>query len=381
MSTIKGAKRVLFDLKKNGYEAFIVGGAVRDHLLGMPLSDIDITTNAKPHQVAKLFKTKPTGVKYGTVTVFMGDETYEVTTYRIDGNYLDSRHPDEVIYTETAEEDVKRRDFTINGLLMNEKNEIIDYVDGKKDLERKMIQTIGDPYLRFNEDALRMLRAFYFQSKLGFQISKETRDAITSLKDKLKDIAMERILVEMIKILKGPFVKKALHSIYTTGVYEVLPGLDKGILHVKDMEEIPFVDAFFVLSFSLHGSIPSSWPFSNKHKHRYETAMALVKQNHYDAYTLYTYGIDLCLLSNRVSYMLGKSKNLKTQIEEMYQNLPIQSDTDLKLKSQELIALSGKKAGAWVSELQREMVIEVINQRLKNEKEALILYANMRLKG
>jgi tRNA nucleotidyltransferase (CCA-adding enzyme) len=378
MSTIKGAKRVILDLKRNGYEAFIVGGAVRDHLLGLPINDIDITTNAKPFQVSKIFKTKPTGIKYGTVTVFMGEETYEVTTYRIDGNYLDSRHPEEVVYSESAEEDVKRRDFTINGLLMNEKNEIIDYVEGKKDLEIKMIRTIGDPTERFNEDALRILRAFYFQSKLGFQIDKDTRDAITNLRSKLNQVSNERILAEMIKILKGPHVKRALHSLYTTGVYTVLPGIDQGISYVKDMEEIPFVDAFFVLSFSLHGSVPKEWTFSNKHRHRYETAIFLVKQNHYDAYTLYTYGIDLCLLANRVSFMLGKTKNLKAQIEHMYEKLPIQSDLDLKLKAQEMITLSGKKAGAWVKDLQKEMVIEVINHRLKNEKEALVEFAKKR---
>ena len=379
MSTLKGAKRVIYELKKNGYEAFIVGGAVRDHILGMPLSDVDITTNAKPFQVAKLFKTKPTGLKYGTVTVLMGEETYEVTTYRIDGEYLDSRHPSEITYAESVIEDVSRRDFTINGLLMTEQGEIIDHVSGKEDIERKMIKTIGDPYQRFNEDALRILRAFYFQSKLGFLIDKETREAITSLKHKLNEVAMERILVELIKILKGPFVKKAIHSMITTEVASVLPGLEKGFYFVKDMEEFPFVDAFFILSFHLNGSIPKDWTFSNKHRHRYETALEIIKNNTYDAYTLYTYGLDLCLLSNRVSYMLGISPNMKQAIEHRYQNLAIQSDLDLKLKATELILLSGKKAGAWVKQIQTEMVIEVLNNRLKNEKEALIAFAKKRL--
>ncbi|MDX9692317.1 MAG: CCA tRNA nucleotidyltransferase, partial [Acholeplasmataceae bacterium] len=127
MSTLKGAKWVLNDLQKNGFEAFIVGGAVRDYLLKEPLNDIDITTIAKPHEVSKIFKTKPTGLKYGTVTVFMHEETYEVTTYRIDGEYTDSRHPESVTFSETVIEDVMRRDFTINGMLMNAKGEIIDH--------------------------------------------------------------------------------------------------------------------------------------------------------------------------------------------------------------------------------------------------------------
>lgn len=375
MSTIRGAKKVIYELKKQHYEAYIVGGAVRDHILKQPTTDIDITTNAKPHQVAKIFKTKPTGLKYGTVTVFMGDETFEVTTYRVDGQYIDSRHPEDVLFVESVEEDVKRRDFTSNGLLMTEKEEIIDYVDGRADLQLKIIKTIGNPIDRFNEDALRIMRAFYFQSKLGFQIEKETRDAITEMKDKLKDIAMERILNEMIKLLQGGHVKKALKSMITTGVHEVLPGLKEGIIYAEDMDEIPFVDAFFTLCFTLSGSVPASWPFSNKHRHRYETARMLSESNQtFDPYTLYTYGIDLCLLANRVNYMLKKTKNLTNKIELDYKNLPIQSDLDLKLRATEIIALANKKAGAWVKNLQTEMVVEVLNRRLKNEKSELERY-------
>jgi len=375
MSSINSAKKVIYDLKKQGYEAYIVGGAVRDHILKQPTSDIDITTNAKPHQVSKIFKTKPTGLKYGTVTIFLGDETFEVTTYRVDGEYVDNRHPEEVTFCETVEEDVKRRDFTINGILMTEKGELIDYVNGRADLQMKIIKTIGEPKQRFTEDALRMMRAFYFQSKLGFQIEKETRDAITEMKDNLKSVAMERITNEMIKILQGGYVKKALKSMVTTGVHEVIPGLKQGIEYAEQMDEIPFVDAFFTLCFTLNGSIPSEWPFSNKHRHRYETARMLAATNQaFDPYTLYTYGIDLCLLANRVNYMLKKTPNLKNKIEHDYKNLPIQSDLDLKLRATEMIAIANKKAGAWVKNLQTEMVTEVLNRRLKNEKSALEQY-------
>ena len=375
MSTMKNAKFVINDLKKKGFEAYIVGGAVRDHILRIPLTDIDITTNAKPHEVSKIFRTKPTGLKYGTVTVFMNDETFEVTTYRIDGEYQDGRHPDNITFAETVEEDVKRRDFTINGLLMNERNEIIDYVDGKNDINAKIIRTIGNPIDRFNEDALRMMRAFYFQSKLGFQIDALTRDAIYESRYRLKEVAMERILNELIKMLQGTHVKRAIQSIVTTKVHEVLPGLEKGFLYTQKLDEMPFVDAFFALAFTLNGSIPPEWPFSNKHKHRYEVASTLAKKHQdFDPYTLYTYGIDLCLLANRVNFMLGRSKNLKTKIENDYENLPISSDLDLKLRATEIMKLTNKKAGSWLKNLQTEMVIEVLNRRLKNEKSALEAY-------
>lgn len=375
MGTLKGARKIIEVLQKSGYEGYIVGGAVRDHLLRIPLTDVDITTNAKPHQVAKLFTTKPTGLKYGTVTIIMHDETYEVTTYRIDGDYVDGRHPEEVTFAVTAEEDVKRRDFTINGLLMTEKGEIIDYIDGQLDLRARIIRTIGNPVDRFNEDALRMMRAFYFQAKLGFQIDKTTRDAIETLRFKLHDIAMERIMNEMLKLLKGEHVRRALQTMVSTKVHEVLPGLEKGILYIQKMEEIPFIDPFFILCFILNGSIPESWPFSNKHRHRYETAMMLANTyKTFDPYTLYTYGLDLCLLANRVSHMLGRVKNMKNKIEEDFNHLPIQSDLDLKLRATDMIRIADKKAGAWVKKLQTEMVIEILNHRLMNEKSELEAY-------
>jgi len=381
MGTLKGARKIIEVLKKSGYEGYIVGGAVRDHLLRIPLTDVDITTNAKPHQVAKLFTTKPTGLKYGTVTIIMHDETYEVTTYRIDGDYLDGRHPEEVTFAVTAEEDVKRRDFTINGLLMTETGEVIDYVDGQLDLRARIIRTIGNPSDRFNEDSLRIMRAFYFQAKLGFQIDKTTQIAIESYRFKLKDIAMERIMNEMLKMLKGDHVRRALQTMVHTKVHEVLPGLEKGILYIQKMEEIPFIDPFFILCFILNGSIPESWPFSNKHRHRYETAMMLANTyKTFDPYVLYTYGLDLCLLANRVSHMLGRVKNMKNKIEEDFNNLPIQSDLDLKLRATDIIRIADKKAGAWVKKLQTEMVVEVLNQRLKNEKSELEAYVLKRVK-
>lgn len=381
MGTLKGAKKIIETLKRSGYEAYIVGGAVRDHLLRIPLTDVDITTNAKPHQVAKLFTTKPTGVKYGTVTVFVQEETYEVTTYRIDGDYLDSRHPEGVTYAESAIEDVKRRDFTINGLLMDEKGEIIDHVDGRLDLNARIIRTIGNPKDRFTEDALRMMRAFYFQAKLGFQIDKTTRDAILEQRDLLKNIAMERIMNELLKTLKGDHVRRALQTMVTTRVHEVLPGLEEGIPYVLKMEEMPFVDPFFILCFTLHGSIPDAWPFSNKHRHRYETAIMLINTyKTFDPYVLYTYGLDLCLLANRVSHMLGRAKNMKNKIEEDFNSLPIQSDLDLKLRASDIIHIAHKKAGAWVKKLQTEMVIEVLNKRLKNETSELEAFVIKRTK-
>ncbi|MFP4187069.1 MAG: CCA tRNA nucleotidyltransferase [Acholeplasmataceae bacterium] len=376
MGTISGAKRILRDLKRAGYEGYIVGGAVRDYLLKRPITDVDITTNARPYQVAKIFRTKPTGLKYGTVTVLLQKDTYEVTTYRVDGTYLDGRHPEAIAYSDSVIEDVKRRDFRINGLLMDERGEIFDHVHGKDDLRNRLIQTIGDPVERFNEDALRMMRAFYFQAKLGFRIEEKTLRAISDHKGRLTDVAMERIQVELIKMLKGKYAKKAIESVVSTGVHAVLPGLKKGMEYVVTMDEVPFVDAFFTLCFTLEKDVPAAWPFSNKHRHRYRTASMLANSYaSFDPVTLYTYGLDHCLLANKVSFMLKRAPNLKSRIERDFENLPIKSELDLKVRAPELIRLLDRKPGAWLSALQKDMVKKVLRNELKNDKDALIEYA------
>jgi len=300
MSTLDRAMKVVSILKQNGYEAYVVGGAVRDHLLKTSLTDIDITTNAKPYQVAKHFKTKPTGIKYGTVTVLFGSDTFEVTTFRIDGPYQDSRHPEEVSFEATVEDDVKRRDFTINGLLMDENKEIMDYVGGKEDLQLKLIRAIGDPKIRFEEDALRMMRAFYFQSKLGFQIEKDTRQSMADNRLLLNNIAKERILNETLKVLREPHQLKALKTLDTTLISEVLPGLSKGIKYIVDTQKDPlFIDSFFSLCFSLNGSVPSEWKFSNIARNKYEKVVELVNQKReLTNLDLYTYGLEISILSN-----------------------------------------------------------------------------------
>jgi len=376
MKTLNNAQLVLRILKNNGYEAYIVGGAVRDQLLKRNISDIDITTNAKPYQVSKLFDAKPTGIKYGTVTVFFRKESFEITTYRIDGPYQDSRHPDQVTFAQTVIEDVKRRDFTINGLLMDEELKIYDYVDGMSDIQSKFIRAIGDPYLRFSEDAIRMLRAIYFQSKLGFQITKETREAIYDLRDKLQSVAMERVLLELVKILKEKHLKLALKTMITTEVHKMLPGLEKGIEYIVTLDEMPFVDVFFTICFTLNkGIVPSKWPFSNKQKHRYLTAAKLAnKKTEFNALDLYEYGIDLCLLASRVNYMLKRERLMQNELMETYKNLPIQSELDLKLKPYDMMEITNKKAGAWLKEMQNQMVLAILNKEIENNQEALRAY-------
>lgn len=198
----KQAEYIIEKLEANGFEAYAVGGCVRDSLLGRQPGDWDIATRAAPQEVKAIFaRTIDTGIAHGTVTVMRGREAYEVTTYRIDGEYEDGRHPRDVSFTPYLEEDLKRRDFTINAMAYSHRCGLIDIFGGERDLREKRIRCVGDPRDRFNEDALRILRAFRFSAQLGFEIESKTREALRELAPNLSHVSKERIQTELTKLL------------------------------------------------------------------------------------------------------------------------------------------------------------------------------------
>lgn len=212
----KGVKRILDIFQSNGFEAYAVGGCVRDSILGRKPEDWDITTNALPEDTMKLlggaFKVIPTGLKHGTLTLLDGaGSSYEVTTYRIDGDYSDGRHPDEVSFTTSLREDLSRRDFTINALAYSDKTGIVDYFKGLRDIEKRIIRCVGDADKRFREDALRMMRGIRFAAQLGFEIEDNTKISILHNSDLIKNVSIERIQQEFNKIIiKDPLKLKDL---------------------------------------------------------------------------------------------------------------------------------------------------------------------------
>ena len=201
-------KKVLFiinNLQLAGYDAFAVGGCVRDSILARKPQDWDITTSAKPEAIKEIFRrTVDTGIEHGTVTVMIGKDSYEVTTYRIDGAYEDSRHPKEVRFTNCLEEDLRRRDFTINAMAYNDDVRLVDVFGGMQDLNHHLIRCVGDPRERFSEDALRILRAVRFSAQLDFPIEPDTAKAVKELAPNLKNISAERIQTELVKLLTSP---------------------------------------------------------------------------------------------------------------------------------------------------------------------------------
>ena len=228
-------KKIIEIIEKAGYEAYAVGGCVRDSLLLRNPNDWDITTSAKPEKVKELFKkTIDTGIEHGTVTVMMHHVGYEVTTYRIDGEYEDARHPKNVTFTSNLIEDLKRRDFTINAMAYNDRSGIVDAFDGISDLEKGIIRAVGNPRERFDEDALRMMRAVRFSAQLGYSIEEDTKKAIQELSINPQKISAERIQVELVKLVSSDHPEK-MRDLYETGITAViLPEFDKAMVTAQN---------------------------------------------------------------------------------------------------------------------------------------------------
>ena len=215
------AATIITTLENAGYEAYAVGGCVRDSLLGRAPDDWDITTNAKPKEIKALFRrTIDTGIQHGTVTVMMGKAGYEVTTYRIDGEYEDGRHPKNVAFTGSLKDDLCRRDFTINAMAYRPQDGLVDCFGGLKDLREGRIRCVGDAHARFTEDALRMMRAVRFSAQLSFSIEEKTFEAIKALAQNLEKVSAERIQAEFVKLLCSPN-PDALRLLYETGLSAV----------------------------------------------------------------------------------------------------------------------------------------------------------------
>ena len=225
-SYVRKALRALNDA---GYEAYVVGGAVRSWLLGTEIHDYDLTTSALPEEMEQVFheqKIVETGIKHGTITVLFGRKPVEITTYRTETGYQDHRHPDQVAFTRSLKEDCARRDFTINALCYGLKDGLIDFYGGREDLQNFLIRTVGDPEQRFEEDALRVLRALRFAAQLGFEIEPETREALKKHFPDIHYVSIERVSSELEKIMAAPYVRSVLQD-YLPQFLQLFPELQE----------------------------------------------------------------------------------------------------------------------------------------------------------
>lgn len=366
----KGAIDILKIFNRNGYEAYFVGGCVRDYLLGEEFSDIDITTNALPEEVKKIFrKSIDTGIQHGTVTILVNGEGYEVTTFRTEDEYTNHRAPEKVEFVSNLREDLDRRDFTINAMALDSNGKLYDYHNGEKDLFSGVIRTVNNPNNRFYEDALRMLRAFRFSSKLGFEIEKDTLEAIKKNAELIKFVSIERIVNEFKKLLSGKGNLRSLELLLDSKLNTYIPFLEE-IEIIQDFSKYSFCQSLYILSKinDISFDILKELKLSNKE-------VKLIKE--FDKINtdfvrkipleliLYKYNFeDVVFIAEYFSY------NNRNNIENC--KLTINSFDEVDITSQEIISTIGEKPGPWIKSVVSELEHEILLNRLDNNRKDIL---------
>ena len=380
---------VMQQLVDAGYEAYFVGGSVRDMLLHKPISDVDIATSATPQEVKEIFPhTVDVGIEHGTVMVIYHKEGYEVTTFRTEEGYEDFRHPDKVTFVRSLEEDLKRRDFTINALAIGIDDQLMDFFDGIGDLERQCIRCVGDAKERFNEDALRMFRAVRFVGQLGFQVEEETKNAISLLKMNLSKVAVERMKVEFEKMIQSGHRKEALQLFVETGLYQACPLFDgKGEILLKlaefPIKEMSVLQAWILFVDRLNLSdkevthLLKSWKSSNEQIRDvlvgYRTYRAR-KEEEWNFFLAYDCSYEVACEAEQLLIVQDKSSSMEA-LEATYHSLPIRSMNDIHLNGHDIIRiLKLDKKGPIIGQVLKTVEKMILEQSISNDAEVLETY-------
>lgn len=397
------AKSVMKQIESHNYEAYFVGGCVRDTLLNLPIHDIDIATSARPDEVEMIFaNTIDLGKQHGTVIVVWQKETYEITTFRTEDSYSDFRHPDNVQFVRNLQEDTLRRDFTINALAFDMNGRLYDYHGGKLDLDAKIIRAVGNPMERFYEDALRIFRAIRFASQLGFTVDGETFRSMKALAKNLNQVSMERIRIEMTKFLQGKYFNDSYQLLIDANIYRYLP-----MMNVANIQEV--LDQLAKKYYAMHQhdyefSESMSWaillmelPFTSvtdkRHflkvwTHSNQTIkdiknivelIPLFKANQIDLETVYHYPKEIILEVEQ--YMQSQAIIQKPSIEVMFNSLPIKQRTDIVVNGADIMKMLGLTKGKpIVGELIAVIERNIILQQLDNTQEAIEAFVSSYLK-
>ena len=382
---------ILNKLEMGGFRADIVGGPVRDFLLGKIPDDYDITTSASPEETKKIFstdRTVDTGIKHGTVSVILDGISYEVTTYRIDGEYRDSRHPESVTFTKNIEEDLRRRDFTMNAIAYSPERGITDPYGGQSDVSLGVIRAVGEPEVRFTEDALRILRGARFSATLGFEVEEETRLAMLKTKELLLNVSVERIYTELKKMISGDYSYEAL-STFSDVILTVVPELKDLNLPKRELYEKADYASRLISVFYLN-SKEAAYCFDNAMKRLHTDShirelgakvIPLIENTDTASprgltYIMRDIGEEFARSLLNVKILLGiSSEKDKKQLLELIDSGAPYRISDLNINGSDLISIGAK--GKQIGETLDRLLAQVIDGKLKNEKTALVSEANI----
>ncbi len=342
-----------------GFEAYIVGGFVRDYIMGIDSNDIDVTTNARPKDLREIFKD---GIipkeDYGSVTVIFNNIRFEITTYRKEISYVSNRKPDEIVYIDNLYDDLIRRDFTVNSLCMDIEGNIIDLLGVRSDIDKRVIKCIGDPYKKFEEDALRILRAIRFMTVLNFDIDEDTSKAIYEKKHLLKNLSYYRKKEELDKIFTSKNVSRGIELLLKYG-------LDKD-LEIDNLNKVTSTNSLIGIWAILN--VEDKYPFTSNEKSLIKNINILLDKNNLDPGNLYKYG----LYVNSVAGEL-KGMDLK-KISSSYQNLVIKNRKDLDIEVSDIIKIINKEPGPYINTILKDIENNVLYRRLNNNKEDICNY-------
>lgn len=383
------ATAVLDTLMTHGFEAYVVGGAVRDYLLGRPVHDIDIATSAHPADVVALFKrTVPIGIEHGTVAVLSGGASFEVTTYRSESGYDDYRHPNQVVFETSLKKDLMRRDFTINALAMDQAGRVIDLFGGRADLAGRLIRTVGSPGERISEDPLRMMRGIRFASELGFALGQAEREAFKNRAALLRKISVERIDQEMTKLLAGQAVNEAIGLLFETGCIGALPFLeqaaDRTILekvHFSLLKTDAERWAAFLTALRIYDvhAFARAWNWSRSREKDVSALQkydAVRKRDGWNPVRVYYAGRELARAVERLQAAFGRTDRsaleaMERNIDRLWQGCRIHRRGELAVTGNDLLKWSSERPGPWLSEALAALEKQVVTGSVANETEEI----------
>ncbi|WP_394191997.1 CCA tRNA nucleotidyltransferase [Paenisporosarcina quisquiliarum] len=377
------SQKIIETLQQQGFEAYVVGGAVRDIVLGKPATDIDIATSALPEEIKSTFpRSIDVGIAHGTIVVLMDECAIEVTTFRTDGKYVDHRRPTHVTFVRSLEEDMKRRDFTMNAMAQTRDEEIIDLFGGKVDIQNGIIRTVGDPNHRFAEDALRMLRAIRFSAQLNFQLEEKTSEAITNNAISIQNISVERITNELEKIWLSAFPINALKEIEKTKIGQWLPGSLNWSPEMWEQfdDNKATVHGWAFLSLlqnkDKQEKIPRLYRLSNLQKIEIQQIVKAVhirKQRFFSTVDLYQFSEQTLVTAEKFVKILFPTIETtdSTTIVENKKALPIQSIKELSITGNDLMNWLDKPGGPWLKEMINEIVQAILHKEINNHPEQI----------
>ncbi|WP_024413165.1 CCA tRNA nucleotidyltransferase [Streptococcus suis] len=388
-SEFQEALPILEKIKAAGYEAYFVGGSVRDAILGRPIHDVDIATSSYPQETKQIFsRTIDVGIEHGTVLVLEGKKEYEITTFRTEEEYVDFRRPSQVSFVRSLEEDLKRRDFTVNAFALDEEAQIVDLFDGMTDLENRTLRAVGIPAERFNEDALRIMRGFRFAATLDFEIEPTTFTAMVETAPLLEKISVERSFIEFDKLLMADFWRKGLRAMIDSKAYDFLPDLAGKSDELEAMltglttefcfstSEQAWAMLFVCLGIDNIKSFLKKWKTSNDFQRSVVKLVEIYQLRQAGPVTkqiCFKYGKEFLYLVEELRQAQGLVTDFAA-IDKIDQALTIHDKHEIVVNGGHLMKTFDLKPGPVLGELLKEVEFQIVEGQLENEEQAIMTF-------